>query len=102
MSRHLRQRLAKIERDLHQPTTADDRQRQLADALATGTPPTDREASRRYTAACDAFTKLGGTPSDAHFSESDDGTIGGLFTVASDEEMEDARERMGLAPKPKR
>jgi hypothetical protein len=101
MSRHLRQRLAKIERDLHQPTTADERQRQLAHALATGTPPTDREANRRYAAACDAFAKLGGTPSDAHFSQ-DEGTIGGLFAVASDEEMEDARERMGLTPKPKR
>jgi hypothetical protein len=72
---------------LHGPASSEEVRRQMSAAFATGTPPTDREALRRYEAAREAFAVLGGDAGSRFFPQ-EGGAIGRLFTVASDEEME--------------
>ncbi|MFO0856808.1 MAG: hypothetical protein U0640_05540 [Phycisphaerales bacterium] len=61
----------------------------MSAAFATGTPPTDREALRRYESAREAFAVLGGGPT--RFFPQEGEAIGRLFVIASEEEMESHR-----------
>jgi hypothetical protein len=91
VSHNLRQRIQRLEHALHGPASADEVRLQLTAALTSGTPPTDREALRRYNAAREAFAMLGGDAVCRFFFQNDDGAIGRLFTTASEEEMESHR-----------
>ncbi|NUQ67662.1 MAG: hypothetical protein HUU18_05225 [Phycisphaerales bacterium] len=90
MSHNLRQRIQRLEHVLHGPASKEEVQRQLAVALTAGTPPTDREAQRRYDAAREAFAVLGGDAGSRFFSQKGE-AIGRLFVVVSEEEMEGHR-----------